>query len=70
VAITCYAQKLQLRTVFVPLVGVTHPMKEEKLGLWLGMVARAKMYYEIGRFYTAGFRQDLATALSRGFRGP
>jgi hypothetical protein len=31
----------------VPLIGVTHPMKEEKLGLLRGVVARWKMYWDI-----------------------
>jgi len=39
-------------TVFLP--GVTHPMKEEKLGFLRGVRARTKMYAEMATF-TAGY---------------
>lgn len=34
----------------VPLSGVTHPMKEEKLGLMRGAASRARMYWQMARF--------------------
>ncbi|GAV23474.1 glycosyltransferase family 2 protein [Carboxydothermus pertinax] len=47
VALTLYAEKTGARVVEVPLVNLTHVMKEEKLGFFPGMLARAKMYREI-----------------------
>jgi len=38
-----------LRIQSVVLTGITHPMKEEKLGVWRGACARAMMYSDIGR---------------------
>jgi glycosyltransferase involved in cell wall biosynthesis len=46
-AITRFCHHYRVPTVSVTLQGVTHPMKEEKLGLLRGWWARAKMYYEI-----------------------
>lgn len=46
-AITRFCHHYRIPTVTVALRGVTHPMKEEKLGLLRGWMARAKMYYEI-----------------------
>jgi hypothetical protein len=34
--------------------GVTHPMKEEKMGFLPGVRARLKMYWEIGKSLTDG----------------
>jgi len=50
VAITYYARRRRLRIRHVPLKGVTHPMKEEKLGPIRGFGARMKMYYEIAHY--------------------
>ncbi|MCC6441939.1 MAG: glycosyltransferase family 2 protein [Armatimonadetes bacterium] len=50
VAITYYARKRKLCIVSVPIRGVTHPMKEEKLGPIRGFAARMKMYSEIARY--------------------
>jgi len=47
VAITDFAEKTQARVVEVPLYNVTHVMKEEKFGLFPGILARAKMYRDI-----------------------
>jgi len=33
----------------VPLYGVTHAMKEEKMGVVRGMAERLKMYWEIAK---------------------
>ncbi len=50
IALGRYARKKGLVTEFVPLHGMTHPMKEEKLGRLRGTCARLKMYGEIIRF--------------------
>lgn len=36
----------------VALPDLSHVMKEEKLGLWKGIFARGKMYWEIAKFAT------------------
>ena len=46
-AINRYVHHMQLKVEYVPLIGVTHPMKEEKLGLMRGVASRSRMYYEI-----------------------
>jgi len=51
-AITFHARCQGLRIGSVVLQGVTHPLKEEKLGALRGGMARARMYYEIGRYLT------------------
>lgn len=48
-AITRFCRYYRVRTTTVWLTGVTHPMKEEKLGLLRGWWARGKMYREILR---------------------
>lgn len=50
VAITRYVRAWKLRVTGVPLNGVTHPIKEEKIGVWRGLQHRANMYGEIA-FY-------------------
>lgn len=50
IALGRYASQKGLVTVFVPLPGMTHPMKEEKLGRIHGTWARLKMYGEIIKF--------------------
>ncbi|NLN41314.1 MAG: glycosyltransferase family 2 protein [Clostridiales bacterium] len=47
IAITRLAKNSNLRIMKVPLINVTHAMKEEKMGLVRGVAARAKMYWEI-----------------------
>jgi glycosyltransferase involved in cell wall biosynthesis len=49
VALTWYAEKHHIRTKEVELIGMTHIMKEEKLGLAKGLAARMKMYWEIAK---------------------
>lgn len=49
IAIGRYARAQKLPVVRVPFSGVTHPLKEEKLGLCRGAAARAKMYWEIAK---------------------
>lgn len=46
-AITRFCHHYRVPTVTVSLSGVTHPMKEEKLGLLRGWASRARMYCEI-----------------------
>jgi hypothetical protein len=48
-AMTRHARACRLRVQNVVMQGVTHPMKEEKLGLLPGAHARLKMYLEIAR---------------------
>ncbi len=48
-AITKYVKARGLPVRNVPMYGVTHPMKEEKLGAIPGFKARLKMYWEIGK---------------------
>jgi len=52
-AITLHVKAARRRVKTVLLKGVTHPMKEEKLGLVRGGAARVKMYWEIIRFFCA-----------------
>lgn len=47
VALSRYADKSGARVVRVPLRNVAQVMKEEKSGLWKGLRARARMYWEI-----------------------
>lgn len=49
VALTRHAHRRRLRVKEVPLPGLTHVMKEEKLGFWTGVCARLRMYWEILR---------------------
>lgn len=48
-ALTRCVRKYGLKVIEVPLYGVTHPMKEEKMGVVRGMAARLKMYWEIAK---------------------
>jgi len=50
IALTTYAKshKLSVKPIF--LEGVTHPMKEQKLGLARGLAGRMKMYWEISAY--------------------
>ena len=49
VALTHHARQCGFRINWVPLVGVTHVMKEEKMGVVSGLGARARMYWDMGR---------------------
>jgi polyisoprenyl-phosphate glycosyltransferase len=51
-AITRHVKRCGLRVRKVAMQGVTHPMKEEKLGTLPGFKARLKMYWEIGKSLT------------------
>lgn len=46
-AITRFCRCYRVTTAIVPIHGVTHPMKEEKLGFVRGFFSRAHMYKEI-----------------------
>lgn len=56
-AIGFHARRQGLRISNVVLQGVTHPMKEEKLGPMQGSVARFRMYYEMGKYCFHATRQ-------------
>lgn len=49
-AITYHVDSLGFRPEYVPLRGVTHPMKEEKLGWVMGIAARVRMYWQMLRY--------------------
>jgi glycosyltransferase involved in cell wall biosynthesis len=53
-AITKYYRSRKLRVRRVTLLGCTHCMKEEKLGLLRGFVGRMKMYYDISKILLDG----------------
>ncbi len=50
IALTIHARACKLVIDIVPLDGATHTMKEEKMGLWRGALARGRMYSDI--FFT------------------
>lgn len=52
--ITRWAVRQRWRVQYVPLYGVTHPMKEEKLGRLRGTMARLRMYADIARILLDG----------------
>lgn len=49
VALTQYARENGVRVQEVELAGMTHIMKEEKMGLVRGLAARMKMYWDIAK---------------------
>lgn len=53
-AITKYFKIMRMPVKTVAITGVTHAMKEEKIGLARGFAARMRMYYEIGKVMTNG----------------
>ena len=52
VALTRHAEENNVIVIEVPLKDMTHVMKEEKLGVWKGVAARVKMYWEIVKYFT------------------
>lgn len=58
-----YAWKLKVREV--PLIGVTHPLKEEKIGVWRGLRHRMRMYSEIAGYITFDSLRHQASARHR-----
>jgi len=53
VALTHHARIHGWRVARVPLVGMTHVMKEEKMGALRGVGARARMYWEIASYVSS-----------------
>jgi len=51
IALNRYAKKAVLKTETVMLPGLTHIMKEEKMGLFAGFASRLRMYRDIIRYY-------------------
>jgi hypothetical protein len=64
-AITKYVKSRGLRVRNVVMYGVTHPMKEEKMGLLPGIRARLRMYWEIAHSLRNGRTPDGEPALER-----
>ncbi|MGI6686609.1 MAG: glycosyltransferase family 2 protein [Bacillota bacterium] len=58
VALTKYAHDHHIKTKEVELVGMTHIMKEEKMGLTKGLAARMKMYWEIAKTLGISLKKD------------
>ncbi|WP_366921674.1 glycosyltransferase family 2 protein [Metallumcola ferriviriculae] len=54
IALTRYASENNLRVQEVELKDLTHVMKEEKLGMVKGLLARLKMYWEIAQYVKKG----------------
>ena len=54
-ALTKYVHDHDLRMEEVELRNLSHVMKEEKLGLWKGFMARMKMYWEIARYMSGTY---------------
>ncbi len=50
VALHRYVEEHDLPVALVNLTDLSHLMKEEKLGLWRGLAARGKMYWEILKY--------------------
>lgn len=50
VALHQYVDENNIETAEVQLPDLSHVMKEEKLGLWKGVLARTKMYWEIFKY--------------------
>ena len=57
VALTKYAHDQGIKVKEVELVGMTHIMKEEKMGLTRGLAARMKMYWEIAKAVGSGLKK-------------
>lgn len=57
VALTKYAHDQALKIREVELAGMSHIMKEEKMGLTRGLAARMKMYWEIAKTVGSGLKK-------------
>jgi glycosyltransferase involved in cell wall biosynthesis len=68
VALTHYARAYGWRVTWVTLSGITHVMKEEKLGALRGFGARMGMYWEIGRCVSGQRCRRSANTLIRSVR--
>ncbi|MFQ3611110.1 MAG: glycosyltransferase family 2 protein [Fimbriimonadales bacterium] len=56
IALTLHFQRKRYPVAQVVITGITHTMKEEKLGWWRGTLARWKMYWEIARAFARYMR--------------
>lgn len=66
VAITHYVQSVwKLRVEQVRIDGVTHPIKEEKIGVWRGFRHRLNMYGEIAKYLVTDNIRNRASAQRR-----
>jgi hypothetical protein len=66
VAITHYVQSVwKLRVQPVRINGVTHPIKEEKIGVWRGFRHRLNMYGEIAKYLITDTIRNRASAQRR-----
>jgi hypothetical protein len=65
VTMTKYFRTNGLTIETVPLVGCTHPMKEEKIGYLRGFVARMRMYNEIARITLGAGRNEARRGLRK-----
>lgn len=61
IALTIHAAAMKFATTVVPLDGVTHPVKEEKMGMWQGLLSRWRMWIDI---LVILLRYQLATRFS------
>ncbi len=52
VALHKHVEDNEIEAAVVQLPDLSHVMKEEKLGFWKGVLARAKMYWEIFKYMT------------------
>ncbi|NMB35181.1 MAG: glycosyltransferase family 2 protein [Firmicutes bacterium] len=55
VALNRFMESAAIRVREVVLNDMTHVMKEEKMGVWKGMAARMKMYWEIIKYLTRAY---------------
>jgi polyisoprenyl-phosphate glycosyltransferase len=53
IALNRFMESSEIRVKEVALKDMSHVMKEEKMGVWKGMAARMKMYWEIIKYLTA-----------------
>lgn len=59
-ALTKIAEKDKVRVKQVELWDLTHVMKEEKRGLWIGLLSRMKMYWDV-IFYAIKIKLEMLT---------
>jgi len=68
VALTYHARVQGWRVTSVPLVGITHVMKEEKMGALRGLWARTGMYWEIASYISSERCRRSASGALRSLR--
>jgi len=64
IALTRWAHYNGIRVESAVLDGVTHPMKEEKLGAWCGFTSRMTMYWDIAKVLVDGRKLRKQTPIS------